>query len=229
MAIIITGAAGNLGSVVTEKMLSEGRQVFATVGPHESVDFLQHEHLKAEQIDLLNAGATKTFLEKVIDEKEDHLEGAVLLAGGFGMGSIADTGSEELDKMYRLNFKTAFHIVQPLMQHWQEEQSGGTIIFIGARPALEASAGQNLAAYALSKSLLFQLASFINAGTADHGIKAAVIAPSIIDTPPNREAMPDADPSDWVPPQRIADTISYLFSEAGQMWRETVIRIYNKS
>lgn len=228
MSIIITGAAGNLGSAVTEKMLAEDRQVFATVGPHESEDFLRHEHLKTEQLDLLDAELAQSFVEKVIDET-DSLEGAVLLAGGFGMGSIADTGSEDLDKMYRLNFKTAFHVVQPLLKHWQEEESGGTLVFIGAKPALEPSAGQNLAAYALSKSLLFELASYINAGTGKHGVKAAVIVPSIIDTPPNREAMPDADPSNWVPPQRIADTISYLFSETGQMWRETVIRIYNKS
>ena len=35
----------------------------------------------------------------------------------------------------------------------------------------------------------------------------------IIDTPENRAAMPDADPGDWVSPEKLANVILFLCSE----------------
>ena len=44
-----------------------------------------------------------------------------------------------------------------------------------------------------------------------------------------RDAMPDADTSQWVPAHNIAETIGFLLSETGLMMRETVIKLYNKA
>lgn len=60
-------------------------------------------------------------------------------------------------------------------------------------------------------------------------IRAGVIAPSVIDTPPNRKAMPDADFDKWVPPARIAEAILFLLSDAGQMLHEPILKMYHRS
>src|SRR5205085_8602015 len=90
------------------------------------------------------------------------INGALLLVGGFAMGGIKDTSTADIKKQFSLNFETAFHIARPVYQQ-MTEQNNGKIVFIGARPALKATDGKNMIAYALSKSLLFKFAEFINA------------------------------------------------------------------
>jgi NAD(P)-dependent dehydrogenase (short-subunit alcohol dehydrogenase family) len=45
------------------------------------------------------------------------------------------------------------------------------------------------------------------------GINVNAVLPSIIDTPPNREAMPDADFAQWVDPEKLAQVICFLASD----------------
>lgn len=229
MSVIITGAAGNLGVAVTTHMLEQGLTVYATVAPQESETFISHPELTVSAVDLLDEGSAAQFVRLVAETANKPLDTAILLAGGFGMGAIEETTSDDLDRLYQLNFKTAFHIVSPLVQQWKNSGTGGTIVFIGARPALKPDDAQHMVAYALSKSLLFSLANSINAGYSEHGIRAAVVVPSIIDTTPNRKAMPEADFSSWVPAKEIARSISCLLSDTGQMWYAPVLEIYNRS
>ena len=226
-SVIITGAAGNLGSAVVAKLEGEGRRLYVTLGPHEDPETYADRNVEGKKIDLLDAEATARYVDEVFAQ-DGSVQAAILLVGGFGMGDLESTSSEDLDKMIGLNFKTAFHTAQPILRHFKE-QGHGQFFFVGARPALDAEAGKSLVAYTLSKTLVFKLAELINAETSGDPITAHVIVPSIIDTPPNREAMSDADFSDWVPPARIAESIAFLLTEAGQMWRETVVKIYNRS
>ena len=87
-----------------------------------------------------------------------------------------------VQKQIALNFDTAYHVARPLLKHFKE-QGSGSLVFVGARPALDPQAGKNMIAYALSKSLLFQLAEYINAEHKGTDITASVIVPSTIDTP----------------------------------------------
>ena len=84
-------------------------------------------------------------------------------------------------------------------------------------------------AYSLSKGLVFHLAELINAYGKEKNISATVLVPSIIDTPINREAMPEADFSTWVTPQALADMVAYLLTPSGKQVSESVIKLYNKS
>lgn len=226
-SIIITGGAGNLGRAVADKLDAEGYQLYATLGPRDSADVFAGKNVKAEPVDLLKEDQVTRYVDDVFKEA-GSVSAAILLAGGFNMGDIAQTGGDDLDKMISLNFKTAYFTARPILKHFRE-RGGGRFILVGARPALDAGAGKALVAYTLSKTLVLKLAELINAEGKADGITAHVIVPSIIDTPPNREAMADADFSKWVPPARIADTIAFMLGEAGRMWRETIVRIYNES
>jgi NAD(P)-dependent dehydrogenase (short-subunit alcohol dehydrogenase family) len=83
--------------------------------------------------------------------------------------------------------------------------------------------------YVLSKSMVIKMAEVINADSKHSNTTATVIVPSIIDTPPNRAAMPDANFSDWVTPESIADKIAFICGEGGKDLRETVLKIYGNS
>src|SRR5699024_9968038 len=93
-----------------------------------------------------------------------------------------------------------------LLPHFKEND-GGKIFFTGSQQGLHTSQGKGVVAYSLSKSQLFQLAKIINAAYKDTNITAHVIVPSTIDTPQNREAVPNADFSKWEKPEDIAAII----------------------
>ncbi|HZE83691.1 MAG TPA: SDR family NAD(P)-dependent oxidoreductase, partial [Puia sp.] len=151
--VIITGASGNLGLVVTNRFLDSGYRVIATVANEASKKELPaHGLLSAEIVNLTDEAETASFVAATID-KYQRVDAALLLVGGFAMGNIAVTGGSELKKQYALNFETAYYITRPLFAH-MVEQGAGRIVFIGSRPSLAAGQGKDLLAYGLSKSLL---------------------------------------------------------------------------
>jgi len=226
--VIITGTNGNLGTAVTNIFLAKNYKVIATVRKEEDLKELpQHQNLQVEVLDLTNEEKTESFIQKIIDQYQT-IDGALLLVGGFAMGDIAATKSEDIKKQISLNFDTAYHVTRPLFQQMLE-QNNGKIVFVGARPALQASAGKSLIAYGLSKSLLFKLAEYINADAKGKNVTATVIVPSTLDTEPNREAMPKADPSNWVKPEALAEILEFVISDKSSPLRENVLKVYNNA
>ncbi len=226
--VLITGANGNLGSAVTKTFLDKGYRVIATViAESMKTDFSAHEKLDVQVVDLGNETETNLFIASII-EKYTKLDAALLLVGGFAMGNIAATSMADIQKQIALNFETAYHVTQPVFKHMQEN-GNGRIVFIGARPALEASQGKNLIAYGLSKSLLFKLAEYLNEEAKGKNITATVVAPSTLDTPLNRKSMPDTDPSIWVKPSTLAEILEFIVSDTNAPIRESVIKVYNNA
>ncbi|MVM34343.1 SDR family NAD(P)-dependent oxidoreductase [Spirosoma sp. HMF4905] len=225
-SVLITGASGNLGASLVDELHKNGYHIIATLGSEKDQGIFSHlPNVESHVVNLLESDSIADFLSK-IDGKP--IQAAALLVGGFTAGGIHETDVAMLDKMYRLNFITAFNLVKPLLTTF-EAQGGGQFIFIGARPAIAPEAGKNLVAYALSKSLIFELASLVNAHGKDKQISATVIVPSTIDTPINREAMPDADPTKWVKPEDISKTIAFVLSDTGRTINEPVLKLYNQA
>lgn len=221
-SILITGASGNLGQAVLQKFVNEGFKVYGT---DRSASARTDAEIGA--VDLTDEKATQAYVADIC-AKSPNLDAAVLLVGGYAPGNLLATDGAALQKMYKLNFETAYFVVHALLPHF-EANGGGHIVLIGSRAALDAQAALYNVAYGLSKSLLVALANIINAYGKDKGIRASVIVPSIIDTPPNRADMPDADYSKWTTPEAIAESIHFLFTESGQHLRETVLKIYNEA
>jgi NAD(P)-dependent dehydrogenase (short-subunit alcohol dehydrogenase family) len=225
-SILVTGAAGHLGTSVVHELHQLGYQVLATLGSQKNTGIFDHlERVTSHVVDLLDPAGVASFIDTV---RPKAPRAAVLLVGGFTTGGFAETSVDDLENMFRLNFLTAYNVVQPLLPIF-DAQGGGQFILVGARPALLPDAGKDLVAYSLSKSLVFELASLINAYGQGKSIAASVIVPSIIDTPVNRKAMPDADPATWVTPEAVSKTIAFVLSEAGQMMHEPILKLYNQS
>lgn len=224
-SIIVSGATGNLGAAVVQKLTESGMRLSLVVSKRNPSEFAHLENTSSQVIDLMDQAATESFVTQVF-EKEKEVHAAVLLVGAFAMGTIKSTSDEDIQKMININFLTAFHMVRPLLEHF-ERQGFGQIILVGSKAALNPAEGAQTFAYTLSKKMLLNLAEMINAqGTS---IKASVIVPGTLDTPVNRAAMPNADFSKWVSPRNVAENIDFLLSNAGNQLREPVLKIYNNS
>lgn len=226
--VIITGANGNLGTAVTRHFISKGYRVVATV-IHEAMktDMPADPQLDIQVVDLSNEQEAEVFIGRSI-EQYGAIDAALMLVGGFAMGTVATTSIAAIDQQVSLNFKTAYQVARPLFKHMLEK-GNGRLVFIGARPALEAASGKNLLAYGLSKSLLFKLAEYLNEEAKGKNVTATVVAPSTLDTPQNRKSMPEVDPDTWVKPEAMAGILEFIVSEAGTPLRESVYKVYNNA
>ena len=219
---LITGAGGNLARAVIQKFLDHGYTVSGTVSPGKKLDF-SDAALTHYALDLTQEHEVMKMIDKDY-EKHNRLDAVLLLAGGFQMGSLEHTGADDLHRMMSINFETAFYTAKAALAKMKTQPGGGKIILIGARPGLRMADGKSSAAYALSKSLIFRLAELLNLEGKSHHVITSVLVPGTIDTPVNRAAMPDADFSQWVTPDTLADTMLLLCSDETQAWREPVIR-----
>jgi NAD(P)-dependent dehydrogenase (short-subunit alcohol dehydrogenase family) len=217
---IVSGATGNLGQAVVKKFFNAGYKVTGTIIPNDPVKLdYPADKFNAVEVDLMNEEATAKFIFEVISN-EGSIDIAVLTVGGFAMGSVAETSTADIEKQY--------NIARPVFTQ-MVKQNKGRIFFIGSKPGLNAANGKGMVAYSLGKSLVFHLAELMNDEAKGHNVVISVVVPGTIDTLQNRKAMPDANSSDWVKPEAIADIIYYYSTDAAASIREPVIKLYNNS
>ncbi|RPA70079.1 SDR family NAD(P)-dependent oxidoreductase [Cyclobacteriaceae bacterium YHN15] len=218
--IIITGAAGNLGSAVVSKFKREGYKVIATVLPGSDEEVEEADDVY--EVDVTDENAVKEFMNDY-QLQYGEVDAIGLLVGGFAMGKIEETSIQDIEKMIKLNFYSAFNMVKnflPIMK----KADFGNFLFIGARPALQPKDGMGVVAYALSKKLVIELANYVAEESKGTKIRAHIFVPSIIDTPQNREAMPEADFSQWVSPSEIADAMHFAVNSPAM--RNMTFKLY---
>lgn len=221
--IIITGAAGNLGQAVVEKFKREGYHIIALT--HPGKDEVVEEADDVYEVDVTDEQAVSDFI------KEYHLQygevdALALIVGGFVSGALEETLQKDLEKMFTLNFYSAFHLVKGFLPIMKKQQKG-TFLFVGARPALQPADAQGVLAYAMSKKLVITLAEIIGEETKETSIRSHIFVPSIIDTPQNRKSMPDADFSKWVNPNDIAEAMHYAVNTPAL--RNMTFKLYGES
>lgn len=226
---LVTGASGFLGKAVSAKLLNSGITVVGTVRtPDDFLDFENHSSFEKYTVDVSDEDQTIQLVNHII-RSYGQVDFAALLVGGFSMGNLAETSQADLEKMYRLNFLTAYLCCQKLVAAMSSQDHGGHIVLVGARPVLDSSAAATMVSYSLSKSLLFQLEKIINAETSTTDVRCSLIIPSVLDTPPNRESMPDADFQDWVTPEQVAEIVAFMASNDSEPLRQTVLKLYGNA
>jgi NAD(P)-dependent dehydrogenase (short-subunit alcohol dehydrogenase family) len=203
--IIVTGAAGALGTAVVGKFKREGYHVIALVKPEANE--VAEEADDTYEIDVTDENAVADFVREY-EVQYGELDAIAMIVGGFAMGNLENTTQNDLSAMFRLNFFSTFSMVNgflPLMK----KQQRGTFLFVGARPALQLQDATSAVAYSLSKKLVISLAEILAEEIKGTDIRTHVFVPSIIDTPANRTAMPDSDFMKWVSPADIAEAMHY--------------------
>jgi 3-oxoacyl-[acyl-carrier protein] reductase len=206
--VIVTGASGALGSVVTEAALARGARV-AGLDHAASQLVATANRIELGGVDLSDA----TEAGKAIDAAVAHfgrLDALINIAGGFAFEAVAEGDPRTWQHMYALNVLTALNASRAAIPHLAASASA-RIVNIGAIGALQAGAG--MGAYAASKAGVHRLTEALAAEWKGK-ITVNAVLPSIIDTSANRASMPKADFAKWVTPQELAEVILFLVSDA---------------
>ncbi len=219
--VLITGGTGALGGAVTRRFLEDGHRVAATwVKEAELVPLRERLGDLAEGLTLARADVTDpAAVASLVDDVAGQLgpvEVLVHLVGAYaGSEPVHDHSIETWQRMLDLNLRSAFVCCRAVLPSMRE-RDWGRVVLVSSRTARSGRAGQ--AAYAVAKAGVGVLAETIAEEGVGTGVTANAVAPSALDTPANRAAMPNADPSRWVPPADAAAAIAFLASEAaGQL------------
>jgi NAD(P)-dependent dehydrogenase (short-subunit alcohol dehydrogenase family) len=145
------------------------------------------------------------------------------------MARVAETSKADLMKQIDMNFVTAFLCCRAAVNAMARAGDGGRIVNVAARPALEPRAGAGMAAYAASKAAVVAFTVALAEEVAKQGILVNAIAPSIMDTPANRAAMPDADHAAWPKVAEVAATILFLASPDNAVTRGAIVPVYGRT
>ncbi len=202
--IVITGAAGALGQATAKQARELGAHVIG-------VDIVDAQELPNTdhyiRLDLMDREATLACFKSM-----GAIDALVNIAGGFAMGSEAsDPADEQWHWMFRINVDTMRNATMGAVPGFVA-QGRGAIVNIGALGALSGQAA--MSAYCCAKSSVMKLTESLSEELKRKGINVNAVLPSIIDTPPNRAGMPDADFSQWVKPEQLAQVICFLASDA---------------
>ncbi len=203
--IVITGAAGALGTAAVGKFRREGYYVIALVRPEANEQALEAD--VTYEVDVTDEASVQEFVSEYEIQFGD-LEAIAMLVGGFAPGDLETTKQQDLSQLIQLNFFSAFTVATAFLPLLKKQQRG-SFLFVGARTALEAKEAKRAVAYALSKRLVNSLAEIIAEEVKDTDIRTHVFVPSILDSEANRSAMPTADFSKWVNPSDIAEAMHY--------------------
>jgi NAD(P)-dependent dehydrogenase (short-subunit alcohol dehydrogenase family) len=220
MNVLITGANGGLGTAVSAEFLKTGAKVTGV-----ALEWKEPVAFRTISADVTSAEGCESMVQQAL--AEGPLDALVHLVGGFAGGSpLVETSDQIWDGMMNLNLRAAFCAMRAALKPMQAA-GHGRILAVGARMALEPA--PNFAAYAVSKAALVALVKNVAAEGKRFGVTANVVLPSVIDTPANRKAMPEADFSRWVAPESIAKLIVFLTSDAAADTSGAVIPIYGRA
>lgn len=202
-AIVVTGAMGALGREVCSVAEYQGARVIRLDIASDS------EHAESRAVDLTDLEATQGCFDEI-----GSFDALVNLAGGFAMGLESwEASDEEWALMFKLNVVTMRNSVKAAVPKLLARQ-GGSIVNVGAYGARE---GQGLmGAYCASKSVVMRLTETLGEELKEKGINVNAVLPTVIDTPANRAAMPDTDPTTWVSTGDLANVICFLSSTAAR-------------
>ncbi len=222
--VVVTGGTGALGSAVVDALLKGGARCVVPYRDEKDAARLQKRE-----------GVTLVSIRDLADEAEvaklykdvSPLWASIHIAGGYLWGPVADTDKAKAQAQIDMNFMSCFLCCRAAIKAMGG--NGGRVVNVAARPALEWRAGANMSAYGAAKAAVAALTVALSEEVAKDGILVNAVAPSIMDTPPNRKDMPKADFDKWPKVEEVAATIVFLASPENRVTRGAIVPVYGKS
>ncbi len=224
--VVVTGGEGALGVAVVRRLLRGGAVCHVpsrrsgastTFAPHERVHVVGG-------VDLGDQAAVDRFYDALPD-----LWASVHLAGGFAMAGVVETTRADFLQMIETNALTAFLCSRAAVRIMRSTGNGGRIVNVCARPGIEPRYGARMAAYAASKAAVAALTIALAEELKGERILVNAVAPSTLDTPANRRAMPAADTSKWLSAEAAAEAVLQLASPENREISGAVLPLYARA
>ena len=224
--VVVTGGTGALGTAVVAQLIEAGATCHV---PYRSEDEAKRfPHRGHRQVALVSLG-------DLADEKAvngyyaglNKLWASIHIAGGFAFAPIGESDKTLLMGQIESNLVSAYLCCRAAVRAMGE--NGGRIVNVAASRAIEWRTGAGMTAYTASKAAVAALTVALAEEVVSKGILVNAVAPSIMDTPANRAAMPKADPAKWPKVEEVAATILFLASPENQVTRGAIVPVYGRS
>jgi NAD(P)-dependent dehydrogenase (short-subunit alcohol dehydrogenase family) len=229
--VVVTGAAGNLGRAVAEVFARHGARLALldrdADGIEQTIEACSGQAAaRAFACDLTDPSSVEQAGKAIVDAF-GQIDVLANIAGGFAMGPrVQETEDRDWDFMMDLNLRSVFHCCRQMIPTMLAS-GGGRIVNVSARAAERGKA--RMGPYCASKAAVRTLTESLAAENRFENINVNCILPGTIDTPQNRESMPDQDFSHWVPPAALADVVLFLASDAARCVNGAAIPVYGES
>lgn len=219
---VITGGTGALGSGVVARLLADDVTCHVTWKfEGELAGFAHTDAVSLHEVDCSDERQVTGLYAGL-----ERVDASIHIVGGFAMSAVEDTSRDDFLAMFELNALTAFLCSREAVRAMRAG-GGGHILNVAARPALQPVGG--MLAYTSAKAAVASLTQCLADEVADAGILVNAILPSILDTPANRESMPDADFSRWPKPAEVADVIAFLCSPENRVTSGALVPVFGRA
>ncbi|WBB79530.1 SDR family NAD(P)-dependent oxidoreductase [Micromonospora sp. WMMD882] len=221
-SVLVTGGTGGLGGAVSAAFVAAGwRVVVADLRPVDGVG------LTGVAADLTDPAGAAHAVEAAAGDPAAPLRAVVNLVGGYaGGGLVHETPVEEFDRMLTLNLRPT-HLVTRAALPALVAAGGGAVVCVAARAALAPFPG--VAGYVTAKAAVLAFANAVAVEYRSAGVRCNTVLPSVIDTPANRAAQPDADHSRWVAPAEIAPVVRFLAGDESAPTSGAAVPVYGRA
>ena len=226
--VVVTGGTGALGSAVVDALLQAGAWCHVPYRKGQAIDHWRHRQHARVSIapidDLADEGLVTRYYEGLKD-----LWASIHVAGAFAFAPIAGSDKALLSGQLEANLYSAYLCSRSAALTFRRLGSGGRIVNVASRQALEPRLGADNVAYTIAKAAVAALTAALGQELAGEDILVNAVAPSIMDTPGNRKDMPDANFGSWTKVEDVAATILFLASPENTATRGAVVPVYGRA
>lgn len=227
--VLITGASGNLGTATLQLFAKNGAHLALVDLKVEELDKVVEEHGPDRVLVLKGDVTDEEVMKRVVGQVKEHfgqINALVHIAGTFRGGTpVHKTDLSTWDFLMNLNARSVVVMAKAVVP-FMLEQGGGSIVTVGSRNVYHVSPSS--VAYTASKTAVVKITETLSAELLNQGIRANAVLPSLLDTSENREAMPEADFSQWVHPKSVAEAIFFLTSEKAKDISGASLPVYGR-
>jgi NAD(P)-dependent dehydrogenase (short-subunit alcohol dehydrogenase family) len=230
--VLVAGGTGGLGRAVSLAFLDEGAKVVVTYRNQAEFDTLKGSvgvnvlSLQGRRVDVTDEMAARQLVDTLLKE-DGRLDALVNAVGGYAGGvNLWELETKVFDQMFALNVRSGYALSRAAIPAMLQQKQG-VIVNVASKAAVDHAAGAS--AYAASKAAAVALMDSLAADVKGTGVRINSILPSIIDTEPNRKAMPKADFTKWPKPEEIARVILYLCSDDAKLISGASLPVYGDS
>jgi NAD(P)-dependent dehydrogenase (short-subunit alcohol dehydrogenase family) len=226
--ILVTGGTGALGSAVVGAFLDAGWRAAVTwIDPTELERVTERDGLVLLEADLFDEQAVERAVAQAAGDASAPLRAVANLVGGYAGGArVHETAPEDFERQLALNLRPTFLVTRAALPRLIDAGGGG-IVCVSTRAAVQPFSGA--AGYIVSKAAVIAFVRTVATEYRDDGVRCNAILPSVIDTPANRAAQPDADHSRWVAPAEIAQVVRFLCSDESAPVSGAEVPVYGRA
>jgi NAD(P)-dependent dehydrogenase (short-subunit alcohol dehydrogenase family) len=224
--VVVTGGAGALGTAVVAALVEQGAVCHVPCFDEAEAQRFRLRGHKQVMLTISGNLADEAAIGRLY-QGITPLWASIHIAGGFAAAPLRETGATALRQQLDMNFVSCALCCAAAVRAMTG--AGGRIVNVAARAALEWRSGAGMAAYTASKAAVAALTVALAEEVAKDGILVNAVAPSIMDTPANRAAMPKAEFALWPKVEEVAATIVFLASPDNRVTRGAVVPVYGKS